>query len=137
MNAAYLLTPKSQLVVMQADCTLRQALEKMRRYGFQAMPVLDRAGKYLGTVSEGDFLWHLIEDPKKELQPIPIQSAEDHRLIEILTPDRVPAVLITANMEELMLQALNHNFVPVVDDTGSFVGIVTRKKILNYYYSKK
>lgn len=137
MNAAYLLTPKSQLVIMHADCTLRQALEKMRRGGFQAMPVIDRAGKYLGTVSEGDFLWHLIEDPKKELQPIPIQSAEDHRLIEILAPDRVPAVLITANMEELMLQALNHNFVPVVDDTGSFVGIVTRKKILNYYYSKK
>ena len=137
MNAAYLLTPKSQLVWMQDDHTLRQALEKMRRYGYSEIPVVNRDGKYLGTVSEGDFLWHLIEDPKKELQMIPIQSAEAHLLGEIVTPDRVPAVLITANMEELMLQALNHNFVPVVDDTGSFVGIVTRKKILKYYYSKK
>ena len=137
MNAAYLLTPKSQLVCMNADCTLRQALEKMRRHGYNALPVIDRDGKYMGTVTEGDFLWHLIEDPKKELNTIPIQSAEDHRLTEILVPDRIPALPITADMEYLLLHAMEHNFVPVVDDTGSFIGIVTRKKILNYYYSRQ
>ena len=137
MNAAYLLTPKSKLVWMQSDFTLRQALEKMRHYGFNMMPVIDPNGKYLACVTEGDFLWHLIEDPKQELTAIPIQSAEDHKLEEILVPNRVPAVAITANMEQLMLHALKHTFVPVVDDTGSFIGIVTRTRILNYYYRNK
>ena len=137
MNAAYLLTPKSKLVWMQSDFTLRQALEKMRRCGYDVMPVIDQHGKYVDCVSEGDFLWHLIEDPKQELTAIPIQTAEDHKLEEILVPNRTPAVAITANMEQLMLHALKHTFAPVVDDSGSFSGIVTRTRMLNYYYRNK
>lgn len=136
MNAAYLLTPKSKLVWMQDDHTLRQALEKMRRYGYGEMPVVNKDGKYQGTVTEGDFLWHLIEDPKQELTTIPLQAAEEHLLGEIVTPDRVPAVSITASLGELMHQALSHSFIPVVDDTGTFIGIVTRTAVMRYCFAK-
>ena len=35
-------------------------------------------------------------------------------------------------MDELVEAAMNQNFVPVVDDKGDFIGIVTRSRILKY-----
>ena len=67
---------------------------------------------------------------------IPLQAAEEHLLGEIVTPDRVPAVSITASLGELMHQALSHSFIPVVDDTGTFIGIVTRTAVMRYCFAK-
>ena len=61
MNIAFLLTPKSQVAYIYEDSTFRQALEKLRHHGYSAVPVLTRDGKYAGTLSEGDFLWSMLE----------------------------------------------------------------------------
>ena len=39
-------------------------------------------------------------------------------------------------MENMLEIAKDQNFVPVVDDQGIFIGIVTRKEILKYCYSE-
>ena len=39
-------------------------------------------------------------------------------------------------MEDLLAKAINQNFVPVLDDKGSFIGIVTRKDIIRYLAKK-
>ena len=49
--------------------------------------------------------------------------------------DNIP-VRIDTGMEELITMAMNQNFVPVVDDRGVFIGIITRKDIIKYIYSK-
>ena len=36
-------------------------------------------------------------------------------------------------MNELLQKVLVQNFVPVVDDRGTFIGIVTRRSILREY----
>ena len=36
-------------------------------------------------------------------------------------------------VEDLISVAADQNFVPVVDDKGDFIGIVTRSRILRYY----
>ena len=41
-----------------------------------------------------------------------------------------------ADMEDLIGKALNQNFVPVLDDQKSFIGIITRKDIIKYFYQK-
>lgn len=46
---------------------------------------------------------------------------------------KVTAVYINSTMEDLLELALNQNFVPVIDDTGIFIGIVTRKAIIAYF----
>lgn len=48
--------------------------------------------------------------------------------------DRNAPVRITAGMDELLDRVMNQNFVPVVDDLGSFIGIVTRRDIIDYFY---
>jgi len=45
-------------------------------------------------------------------------------------------VSVECKMEDLIDRALNQNFVPVVDDRGFFIGMVTRKDIIKYCYSK-
>ena len=40
------------------------------------------------------------------------------------------------SMEDLVDKALNQNFVPVVDDQENFIGIITRKDIIRYFYDQ-
>ena len=41
-----------------------------------------------------------------------------------------------SDMEDLIQKAMNQNFVPVVDDQNKFIGIITRKSIIEYCYEK-
>ena len=125
MNIAFLLTPKSKVAYIYEDNTLRQALEKLRHHGYSAIPVLTREGGYAGTLSEGDFLWTMLQVGGASLA-----DCEDIRVCDIKKSDRNPAVHITADTGELINRALEQNFIPVVDDRGAFMGIVTRRAII-------
>ncbi len=129
MNVAFFIKPKSKIIYVYEDNTLRQGLEKMRYHGYSAVPVLTRDGKYAGSVKEGDFLWAIYgqTDPKFE---------EKIRISEILHREGRDPVRITAGMDDLLLKVMDQNYVSVVDDSGSFVGIVTRRDIMHFYYEK-
>ena len=61
-----------------------------------------------------------------------MRQAEARRIMEISRrKDNVP-VRITASMHDLIERASNQNFVPVVDDYGAFIGLITRKAIIQY-----
>ena len=131
MNVAYFLIPRSEVGCVYDDNTLRQGLEKLRRSGFAALPVVTRENKYVGTVSEGDFLWYLIEEDEPTLTSI--RALQKTTVRDVLRFDRNPPVRITADIQELLGRAMNQNFIPVVDDLGSFIGIVTRKDIIKHF----
>lgn len=133
MNIAYFLHPKNDIAFLYDDFTFRQGLEKMRHHSYAATPVITREGRYLGTVSEGDFLWKMLS---AEGETFSMRDMEKLRVRDILHPDSYPAVRITATMEELVESAMRQNFIPVTDDMGSFIGIVTRKDII-HFLSKK
>ena len=57
MNILFFLTPKSDVVYINDDETLRQALEKMEHHRYAAVPVINHQGRYVGTLTEGDLLW--------------------------------------------------------------------------------
>ena len=134
MNIAYLLTPKHCVAYLFDDNTMRQGLEKLRHHGHSAVPVINRKGQYMGTVSEGDFLWRLLPD---EGTPCPCSLKELERLHvrDILREN--PSVRITASVDELLGAIVRHNFVPVVDDLNSLIGIVTRQDIIRCLAEEK
>jgi CBS domain-containing protein len=113
------------------DYTVRQALEKMESSGFAALPILNKNGGYRGTLTEGDLLWAL-----KNLCYLDMRQAEARRIMEIARrKDHIP-VRVTANMHDLVARASNQNFVPVVDDKDTFIGIITRSAIIKYCSQK-
>jgi len=131
VNIAYFLLPKARVAFLYDDYTFRQGLEKMRYHGYKAIPVLSRNGQYIGTVTEGDFLWRILKEDNTEYRTL--KDLEQLKIRNILQADRYPPIHITVTMEELLESAVNQNFTPVVDDLGNFVGIVTRKEIMRYF----
>lgn len=90
MNILFFLKPKSEVAYVHDYGTLRQVLETMEYHKYASIPMLNKSGEYVGTITEGD----------------------------------------------LLQKAMNQNFVPVVDDQKKFIGIVTRKSIMEYCYEK-
>ncbi len=57
-----------------------------------------------------------------------MEALEKVKLSDIVRRGWNPAVNIRAPMDEMLLRSMDQNFVPMVDDRGKFIGIVTRKK---------
>mgnify|MGYP003485283407 CR=1 FL=1 len=126
-NILFFLMPKAMCVFLNEDFTLRQALEKMESAGYSALPILNKRGEYRGTLTEGDLLWSI-----KNMCYMDMRQAEAHRIMEIShRKDYVP-VRVTTSMQDLVERASNQNFVPVVDDKDTFIGIITRRSIIQY-----
>lgn len=130
MNVLMLLTPKSEVEYLIDTYTLRQGLEKMRIHSYTSIPVITKEGIYVGSVSEGDFLWHIIENGNEDKA---LWKCENYRIREILKPDRNPAVTVDVEMSTLIERAEHQNFIPVTDDRGNFIGIVTRSTIIKAF----
>lgn len=125
MNIAKIMIPKACTVVLHEDNTVRQGLETMCRNSYTAIPVLDSQGGYVGCVTEGDFLRHVLEVGSTEKKKL-----EQCRIGQIMRRDFCPAVSIRATFDEVMALAMEQNFVPVVDDRNALCGIVTRRNLL-------
>ena len=122
---AKIMIPKACTIVLHQDNTVRQGLETMCHNSYTAIPVLDARGVYVGCVTEGDFLRHILavnSTDKKKL--------EQTKIGEIMRADFCPAVSIRASFQEVMDLAMEQNFVPVVDDRNALCGIVTRRNLL-------
>lgn len=131
MNILFFLTPKNEVAYIYEDETLRQALEKMEFHKYSAVPVINRQGRYVGTITEGDMLWGI-----KNKFNLSLKEAEHVTVTAIDRRSDNRPVYARSDMEDLIDKALNQNFVPVVDDQNNFIGIITRKDIIRYFYKK-
>lgn len=129
MNIAFFLTPKSEVVYENTDATMRQVIERMEHHGYTAIPLINDAGKYIGTLTEGDLLWKLKNTPELNFKNTNEVSVND---IERRVNHK--SVKITETMENLISLATSQNFVPVVDDEGIFIGIIKRSDIIEHCY---
>lgn len=131
MNILFYLVPKSEVIYIYDDYSVRQAMEKLENHRFTSVPILNRKGNYVGSLREGDILWGLKErniQNLKETEELPIRQLKRCR-------DNEP-VNINCNMEDLVMTAMNQNFVPVIDDNRTFIGIITRKSIISYCFEQ-
>ncbi len=136
MNIASFILPKAEVSYLRDSMTLRQGLERLRRSGFTAVPVIDVEDRYVGVVSEGDFLWDIL-DHNEQLEDVTMKRVEKLTLRDIIQNGKVQPVCIDTNMEQLLGQAQMQNFVPVIDDRNVFIGIVTRGEIIKYVVKKQ
>ncbi len=136
MNIASFISPKAEVSYLRDNMTIRQGLEKLKRSGYAAVPVIDSENRYVGVVSEGDFLWNILKH-NEHLENVTMKQVEHLTLRDIIQNGKVQPVCIDTNMEQLLGQAQIQNFVPVVDDRNVFIGIVTRGDIIKYFVIKQ
>ncbi|MFD2615284.1 CBS domain-containing protein [Paenibacillus gansuensis] len=127
MNVAFFLLPKKEVAYMTMESTLRQTLERMEYHRYTAVPILNEQGEYMGTVTEGDLLWFI-----KNTAKLSFDEASRYHLSDVPLRLQHKSVRIDANMEDLISLAKVQNFVPVVDDTNKFIGIVRRSEVIDY-----
>ena len=133
MNILFFLTPKSDVAYIFEDETLRQTVEKMEHRKFSCITILNKEGKYTGTISEGDLLWGI---KRLNINITDLKQMEDVSIMAIPRRATYKPVHADADMENLLDRAINQNYVPVIDDKGSFIGIITRKEIIKYCYKE-
>lgn len=129
MNILAFVKPKNDVVFVYQDETIKQALEKLENKRFTSIPVLDREGNYVGTLTEGDLLWAI-----KSMKNFDAKKAENIVISEVKRFRDYEPITIQGNMQELIVKATTANFVPVIDEHNLFIGIVTRKDIINYFF---
>lgn len=127
MNIAKIMIPKVSTVFLHENNTIRQGLEQFMHYGYTAIPVLNEKEQYVGSVTEGDFLRHILA-----LQSTSMKDQERYKIRDIVRRDFCPALPIDATHQEVVSAALNQNFVPIVDGRGVLCGILTRRIVIVY-----
>lgn len=131
MNILFHLITKDKVAHINEDATLRQAMEKMEYHRYTAVPIVSAEGKYVGVLREGDILWYI-----KNQEEFDLESSERIGIDNLPRKKDHRHVSIDADMDELIELSIEQNFIPVVDDRDSFIGIITRKSIITYLMKK-
>jgi len=126
MNIAKMMTPKACTVCLQSDSSVRQGLEVLRNYKYTAIPVIDAEGRYIGCVTEGDFLEHILKEGSTDLR-----DHEHCRITDIIRGEFCPPLSIFADTGLVVEAIVKQNFVPIVDDRGCLCGILTRRAVIS------
>lgn len=119
------LTLKKDVAYLEDEMSIRQAIEKMEYHRYSVIPILERgSGKYLTSISEGDILFYL------KNRRIEWEETEKKKITAIQSIRPCKSCSVYESFDVLSSLILNQNFVPIVDDKGVFIGIITRKRIL-------
>ena len=122
----------SPALSLPRSATLDDAVELLGGAGISALPVVDESGRCVGIVSEADVLREpLPRDPRAHLRPATVVDATSRALADVMTPDPrcVSATDDSAQVAALFAQT-GFKSLPVVDDDGRLVGVVSRSDIL-------
>ena len=131
MNILFFLLPKSEVILIDSRITVRSALIQIQSHTYTAIPIISEEGDYIGTITEGDFLRYF-----KNITTGEPETDLNENVLTIPRSVSYDPVSVNANMEDLISKITNQNFVPVVDDNKKFIGIITRKDVIQYIYSK-
>lgn len=130
-NILFFLKPKVELAYIYDYHTVRQALEIMEHHKYSSVPILSKDGKYVGSITEGDLLWGIME-----LGTCNIKELENVSIMKVERRLDYQCVTAKSQMDDLIGRAMEQNFVPVIDDQENFIGIITRKDIIGYCYKE-
>lgn len=120
MNLAFLLTPVADVVWLPVDASVREAIDSLRAWRYTAVPILDAEGRYSGTITAADVLFHLVE------------VGDEGTLGQVQRRREHVAVSVDTDVRAVLTVAADQNFVPVTDSRGVLMGIVTRRAILRH-----
>lgn len=119
-----LIKPVDELAVIAADHSLSHALLLMTKNKYTLVPVIDKDSKLQGLISMA-----LIIEAIIDIEDVYFDKLNEIKVREAMKED-YPVVPVDYNLEVVIRLLVKHPFVPVVDDKGILLGIITRQEIL-------
>lgn len=130
MNITSFLKPFYDTTVVYDNQSLGDALITMTKHRYTSIPVITKDQKYVGTLTEGDILHFVINN----VDCLNSDNLSKYLVAEVKRHRDYEPVSVSATMPMLLSKASNENFVPVIDQNDIFVGIITRKTLLDYFF---
>jgi CBS domain-containing protein len=126
-----------EVVSVRPDASFQVVADLLLSRGISAVPVVDADSRVLGVVSEADLLAKLeFVDGDDERPPDP---AARHKIAATVASELMSAPAVTigdaASVVEAakLLESAGVKRLPVVDDSGRLVGIVSRHDLLRVF----
>ncbi|AMA64101.1 MAG: cyclic-di-AMP-binding protein CbpB [Kurthia gibsonii] len=127
--------PAEKVAHVQIGNNAEHALLVLTKTGYSSIPVLDSSYRFHGLISI-----RMIMDSVLGLERIEYENLEVSNVTEIMDRD-IATLNINDNFKRALDLVINHAFLCVIDDEGTFVGIMTRRVILKqlkkYVYQPK
>ncbi len=115
------------LLTVDINSTLEDVKNLLDKKRIHHIPVVD--GKRLvGIVTTGDLMW--LNKPFSEYPNIHVKDVMTRKIATLEPSDKI------GSAAEVFLEHLFH-CIPIVEDNGELVGIVTSHDVLKYEYAKE
>lgn len=119
-----LMIPGEKVAHVQINNPLEHALLVLVRSGYSAVPVLDPSYKLKGIISKTTILNEVLGLERFEMEHLTNMQVQDYMLTDI------PHMKKTDSFMDGLKMLIDHTFVCVASETGTFDGILTRRAIL-------
>ncbi|MDD7464417.1 MAG: cyclic-di-AMP-binding protein CbpB [Anaerococcus sp.] len=122
-----LMIPADDVAVLQEDDTLLHAILVLSANSYQTIPVLDKEYRVRGLISISKIVTSCEDD---------LLFNEDRlnttKVSEIMN-QVVPILFNNSDLEDILRLIINNNFICITQRNGYFLGIITRKTILERF----
>jgi len=140
MNATVKDVMTANVVAVRLDATYKDIVARLRALRVSAFPVVDEGNKVVGVVSEADLLTkEALEYSAPGMMGGILHGRERSKAAAITAADLMTKPPVTIGPREPASHAARLMYsrrvkrLPVVDDDGRLVGIVTRTDVLGVY----
>jgi CBS domain-containing protein len=140
MNATVKDVMTTHVVAVRLNATFKEMAARLREHRISAFPVLDDDNKVVGVVSEADLLAkEALEYNTPGLIGGVLHHREQAKAAGVTAADLMTKPAVTIGRGELVTRAARLMYdrkvkrLPVVDDDGRLVGIVSRADVLSVF----
>ena len=129
------------VVFVDINTPMKEVAQTLGSHGISGLPVVDLEGKVVGVISEKDFLRHLGAQDKMTFMAFVAERLKEAWCVDESIGERTagemmtsPAVTVDENRPIIEIATLfkekNVNRVPVTNQKGGLVGLVSRADII-------
>ena len=104
--------------------SLSNALLILSQVSYNLIPVLNSKSQFVGLLSIPMMIKAVMTIERIEIERL------DSLVVEDVMQREVVSISLNASLSEVLQHLIDHSFVCVVDERGTFLGMITRKKVL-------
>ncbi|MBD1373814.1 CBS domain-containing protein [Hazenella sp. IB182357] len=123
-----LIIPKEKVVVVYPQWSLERALLVLTRQGTNSVPVINDSDQVEGLISKTDILDFLMKKSQGD-DDFDFTGIANYKVSDALNP--IHTGILADSIFSFAFEVLvNQSYVPIIDIKGKFVGILTRKVMM-------